>query len=376
MKLKVIVGILIVVVAFLVLAGIKATQIGKLVDTGKKFLPPPETVSSAIAREEKWPDTLPAVGSITAVQGITITTEIPGMVREIPFESGAIVAKGDLLVRFDTSTEEAQLRALEASVEWAQTNLARIESLRIENTLSQAELDQAELELKQNQANADGVRAMIAKKTIRAPFAGRLGIRQVNPGQFLDVGKPIISLHSLSTLYADTSLPQQVLSRLKTGLTVRVSTDTYPGKFFDGTLTAINPDLDPVTRTVRVQATVQNPEQLLRPGMFVRIEVVFPEEQTMLVIPSTSVLSAPYGDSVFLIEPKPATTNSAAGLAVRQQFIRVGRARGDFVSVNSGLKQGERVVSAGTFKLRNGMSVVENNDLVPKTDRKPNPSDG
>mgnify|MGYP001492383016 CR=1 FL=1 len=292
MKLKVIVGILIVVVAFLVLAGVKATQIGKLVDTGKKFLPPPETVSSAIAREEKWPDTLPAVGSITAVQGITITTEIPGMVREILFESGATVTQGDLLIRFDTSTEEAQLRALEARVEWAQTNLARIESLRIENTLSQAELDQAELELKQNQANADAVRATIAKKTIRAPFAGRLGIRQVNPGQFLDAGKPIISLHSLSTLYADTSLPQQVLSRLKPGLNVRVSTDTYPGKFFDGILTAINPDLDPVTRTVRVQATVQNPEQLLRPGMFVRIEVVFPEEQTMLVIPSTSVLSA------------------------------------------------------------------------------------
>ena len=376
MKLKVIVGILIVVVAFLVLAGVKATQIGKLVDTGKKFLPPPETVSSTIAREEKWPDTLPAVGSITAVQGITITTEIPGMVREILFESGATVTQGDLLIRFDTSTEEAQLRALEARVEWAQTNLARIESLRIENTLSQAELDQAELELKQNQANADAVRATIAKKTIRAPFAGRLGIRQVNPGQFLDAGKPIISLHSLSTLYADTSLPQQVLSRLKPGLNVRVSTDTYPGKFFDGILTAINPDLDPVTRTVRVQATVQNPEQLLRPGMFVRIEVVFPEQQTVLVIPATSILGAPYGDSVFLIEPKPATTNSPAGLAVRQQFIRVGRARGDFVNVDSGLKKGERVVSAGTFKLRNGMSVVENNDLVPKTDRKPTPSDG
>ncbi|NOS72671.1 MAG: efflux RND transporter periplasmic adaptor subunit [Verrucomicrobia bacterium] len=375
MKLKVIVGIIIVVVAFAILAGVKAAQIGKLVELGKNFQLPPETVSSAVVHEEKWRNTMPAVGSISAVEGITLSAEIAGKVTEISFESGAKVAKDDLLVRFDTVSEEAQLRALQAKVEWAQTNLARIKSLRTENTLSQAELDQAETELKQNQANADTVRAMIAKRTIRAPFAGQLGIRQVNIGQFLDIGKPIVSLQSLSPLYADTTLPQQVLAKLTTGLAVRVSADTYPGKFFDGVLTAINPDLDPVSRTVRVQATIQNTEHLLRPGMFARIEFLFPEEQTVLVVPATSILPAAYGDSVYVIEEKPASTNSPAGLVVRQKFVKLGRAKGDFVTVVSGLKSGEKVVSSGMFKLRNGMSVVENNEISPKSDKKPNPSD-
>ncbi len=256
MKKNIIISIALVVLVIAALAGIKTMQIGTLLAAGKGAGQPPETISSTVVREEKWQDMIPAVGSISAVQGVTISAEIAGTVRDIAFESGATVAKDDLLVRFDTSTEEAQLRALEARVEWAQTNLARIKSLRAENTLSQAELDQAETELKQNQANADAVRATIAKKTIRAPFAGKLGIRQVSAGQFLEVGKPIVSLQSLLPVYADTTLPQQALARLKTGLRVRVNADTYPGKIFEGILTAINPDLDPVTRNVKVQATV------------------------------------------------------------------------------------------------------------------------
>ena len=212
------------------LAGVKALQFKKLMAAGNSFAPPPECVSSAVVREEKWQGTLTAIGSITAVQGVTVTPEIAGIVSEIAFESGAVVSKGDLLVRLDTSLEEAQLRALEAQEELARLNLARERTLRSQNMVSQSELDAAEATLKQTQGNADAIRATIQKKTIRAPFAGRLGIRLVNLGQYLDTGKPIVSLQSLTPVYADFSLPQQELARLKTGMSVRVTTDTYPGR--------------------------------------------------------------------------------------------------------------------------------------------------
>ena len=372
MKKKVLISVVTVVLVLVALVGIKAMQIGTLIAFGKSFVQPPETVSTATAREDKWQDTLSAVGSINAVQGVTITAEIPGTIREIAFESGAVVNQGDVLVKLDVSSEDAQLRALEAQVELAQTNLARMKSLRADNTVSQSELDQAETSVKQFVANADNLRATIAKKVIRAPFAGRLGIRQVNTGQYLEAAKPIVSLQSLTPVYGDFSLPQQDLARIKTGLQVRVISDAYPGKTFTGTLTAINPDLDPITRSVKLQATFDNNEQLLRPGMFARMEIVFPEVKPVFAIPAMAVLSVSYGDSVYVVEP---STNAAGGLVVRQQFIRVDRARGDFVSVTSGLKPGENVVSSGMFKLRNNMAVVVNNDIAPKSDKKPNPSD-
>ena len=372
---KILLAVTIVILVLGGLAGVKALQIKKLIDSGKDYAPPPESVSSAVVREDKWQGTLTAIGSIAAVQGVTVTPEIPGLIREINFESGAVVAKGDVLVRLNTSLEEAQLRALEAQEELAKLNLNRERTLRDQKMVSQAELDAAESTLKQTQGNADAVRATIQKKTIRAPFAGRLGIRLVNLGQYLDIGKPIVSLQSLTPVYADFSLPQQELARLKTGMIVRVTTDTYPGRKFDGKLTAINPDLDQSTRSVGLQATFANPDQLLRPGMFARAEVLLPEEQALLVIPATSVLSAPYGDSVYVIESKPGKDQAKSQLVVRQQFIRTGEARGDFVSVQSGLKLGERIASAGIFKLRNGMSVIESNELAPKSELAPRPSD-
>jgi len=374
MKGKIIIAVVIVLGVVGGLAGVKTLQIQKMIAGGKAFAPPPESVSTAVAREEKWQVSLTAIGSITAVQGVTVTPDIPGTVREIAFESGAVVAKGDLLVRLDTSSEEAQLRAIEAQVELDQLNLARARTLRTDSMVSQSELDNAEAALKQNQANADTIRATIAKKTIRAPFAGRLGIRLANLGQYLDTGKPIVSLQSLSPTYADFSLPQQELARVNTGMKVRVTTDAYPDKQFEGRLSAINPDLDQSTRSVRLQATFENADQLLRPGMFVRVEVLLPEEQNALVIPATSVLSAPYGDSVYVIEEKAGEDGKPA-LTVRQQFIRTGRARGDSLAVESGLKPGERIVSSGVFKLRNGMAVVENNNLTPKNDQAPRPAD-
>lgn len=371
MSRKIVVAIAIVLSVLASLAGVRIFQIRKLVAAAQSFAPPPETVSSFVLREEKWQATITAIGSITAVQGVTVTPDIPGTVREIAFESGALVSKGDLLVRLDTSSEEAQLRAVEAQTALARLNVDRARDLRAKNFISQSQLDDAETALKQSLANADVVRATIAKKTIRAPFAGRLGIRLVNLGQYLETGKPIVSLQSLDAVYAEFAVPQQELARLHTGMRVRLTTDAYAGRQFEGTLTTINPGLDQSTRSIGLQATFDNPEQLLRPGMFARVEVLLPEEQTVLVIPATAVLSAPYGDSVYVIESKPAKEQGRTESVVRQQFIRSGPARGDFLSVESGLKPGERIVSSGAFKLRNGMSVMENNELVPKADQAP-----
>jgi membrane fusion protein (multidrug efflux system) len=283
------------------------------------------------------------------------------------------VSKNDLLVRLDTSSEEAQLRALESQVELAALNVERSRKLRAGNTISQSELDTDEAALKQNQANADNIRATIAKKTIRAPFAGRLGIRQVNLGQYLDSGKPIVSLQSLSPVYANFSLPQQDLASLKTGLPVRLTTDGYPGRDFTGTLTAINPDLDESTRSITLQATLDNADQALRPGMFARVSVLLPEKKDVLAVPLTAVLSEPFGDTVYVVEP---STNAEGGLVVRSQVVQTGPARGDFITVTAGLKAGDKIVSAGLFRLRNHESVVEDNSLTPKTSQTPQPNNG
>jgi membrane fusion protein (multidrug efflux system) len=370
---KLIVGIIIVVVVAGALAAVKTMQIRSMIAFGASFAPPPETISSAVAREEKWQDSLTAVGSVSAAQGVMVSPEIAGTVTEINFESGATVNQGDLLVKLDASSEEAQLRAAEAQVELARLNAERTQRLSADKTVSQSELDSAEATLKQDQANADAIRTTIDKKTIRAPFTGRLGIRLVNLGEQLDVGKGIVSLQSPSPVFVDFSLPQQNLSLLETGLVVEVTCDAYPGHKFAGTLTAINPDLDATTRSVSLRATFVNADQLLRPGLFVRTAVILPQAQPVLTVPATAVLSAPYGDAVYVIEPQVA--NGVTNLVVQQKFIRTGRTHGDFVSVESGLKAGDRVATAGLFKLRNGVSVQENNAGAdsPQPSLSPNP---
>lgn len=371
MKRKILIGSLIVVAVGGGLAAVKALQIKTLIGAAALFAPPPETISSAVAHTEQWPETIPAVGSVSAAQGVMVAPEVSGTVREIAFESGAMVRPGDLLIKLDTSSEDAQLRAAEAQVELAQLNADRTRKLREDKTLSQAEADAVEATLKQAQANADAFRAIIAKKNIRAPFAGRLGIRQVNLGEQLTAGQSIVSLQSLSPMFVDFSLPQQELSRIQTGLTVRANCDSYTNKIFTGELAAINPDLDNITRSVRVRAKFENTDELLRAGMFVRVEIELPGVQPALVIPATAVLSAPYGDSVFVITPEVKT--GATNLVVQQKFIRTSRSHGDFVGVETGLKAGDRVVTAGVFKLRNGMSVQENNDVAPATSETPTP---
>lgn len=373
MKTKITIAIVLVLLVVGGLGAVKGLQIRTLIASAKTMSAPPETVSTYVAREEKWQDTLSAIGTVSAVQGVTITPEIPGLVREIAFEPGAVVAKGDVLVRLDVALEQAQLRAVEAQLELAKINQEREGNLLKEKLIAQSEFDTAEATMKQYQANADSIRTTIEKKSIRAPFAGRLGVRLINVGQNLEAGKPIVSLQSLTPVFGDFSLPQQELARLKTGMKVRLTTDTYPGRQFEGSLTTINPDLDSSTRSVGLQATFENAELLLRPGMFARMEVLLPQEQQVLAVPLTSVLSAPYGDSVYVVESK--SESGPPKLSVRQQIVRTGRVRGDYVAVEAGLKPGEKVVSSGVFKLRNGMAVLENNGLTPKTSTNPTPAD-
>lgn len=372
---KIVLAVVIVLLIGGALVGIKALQIKTLMKAGAAYVPPPESVASATVRADQWQQSLTAIGSVVAVQGVTISPELAGTVREIAFESGATVAKGDLLVKLDTSIEEAQLKAIEAQLELARINLGREQKLREQNMVSQSELDAAEATMKQNKADADAIRATIEKKTIRAPFPGQLGIRQANLGQYLDAGKPIVWLQTVTPVYADFSLPQQELSELTNGMAVRLQIDAYPGRSFQGTLTALNPGLDQTTRSISLRATFDNPNQLLHPGMFARVEVLLPEHKDVLVIPATSVLRAPSGDSVYVIEEQTDKATGKSSEKVRQQLVRLGIERGDYVSVESGLKSGDRIVSSGQFKLRTGMSVVEKNDVVPKTAEAPRPSD-
>lgn len=357
------------------LAGLKVLQFQTMFAQGANFTPPPETVTTAEVTRDTWQPTLTAVGSIAPVQGVMLSAEVAGTVKQIAFESGANVRAGELLVELDSGVEQAQLRSAVASAELARANLVRARDLRGKNMVSQADLDSANAQAKQADAQIDNIRAVIEKKTIRAPFAGRAGIRQVNLGQFLDTGASIVTLQSLDPVYVNFSLPQQRLAQLKTGLTVRVTTDAFPDRDFEGKLTAINPEVETVTRTVRMQATLANSSGLLRPGMYVDVAAVLPTTEQVLMIPATAVLYAPYGDSVFVVEDKKDEKTGAVDKVLNQQFVRLGKTRGDFVVVDSGLSAGQTIVTTGLFKLRNGMAVVVDNKLAPDFQINPKPTD-
>jgi len=366
-----IVGLFVLIV---VLGGIKGLQISRMAADGKQFVPPPETVTTVKVHKESWESLLTSVGSLEAVQGVMVTAELTGKVVHIAFEPGATVRAGDLLVQQDISSETAQLRASEAAVALAKTTLERTRKLLAEKTVSQSQYDTADAQFKQAVAQFDTIRAAIAKKTIRAPFNGRLGIRLINLGQILNEGEAIVSLQSLDPIFVNFSLPQQQLAQVQTGLTVRVTTDVLPGQMIEGKITAINPAVDTATRNLRVQATVANSKEHLRPGMFVNVAVVLPAQDKVLPIPATAVLYAPYGDSVFVVEEKR-EQNSPPGKIVRQQFVRLGKKRGDFIAVSSGLNEGETIISTGVFKLRNGQAVVVDNTLAPEFKLMPKAND-
>ena len=363
---------LIVVVGLLV--GVKAGQIVTMVRAAEKMAPPPMAVSSATAQTAEWTPTRGAVATLVAVRGVTLGAELPGMVREITFDSGAFVRKGQALVRLDTTTEEAQLEASRAEAELAKANVERARMLRRNDSMSQADLDSAEARARGAAAAVATLQATIAKKTIRAPFDGRISIRQVELGQVVAPGTPIGSLQSVSPIHADFWLPQQSLADLKAGQRVSLRTDPYPDARWDGEITTVNPEVDPSTRNVRVRATFPNADGKLRPGMFASVEVLSGSTRQVLIIPATAVQFAPYGDSVYALEEKKQPNGKATTVA-QQKFVRLGERRGDFVAVVSGLSPGERIVGSGGFKLRNGAPVAVNDKLSPGAELAPRPAD-
>ncbi len=369
---------IVLVIVFLIvltgiLTGIKSLQIRRMIATGEKAEPPPETVTTAVAHSESWGSQLTAVGSLVAVQGVTVSAEVNGKVAHLAFESGSMVQAGAVLLKQDTDSETAQLRGAEASWALAKLNFERYANLLSLNLISRLDYDNAEAQFKQTVSQGDYLRAIIGKKNIRAPFSGRLGIRLVNLGQMLREGDPIVSLQSLDPVYVNFLLPQQQLGQIQTGLAVRVTSDAIAGQVIEGKITAVNAVVDAATRNIQVQGTVANPKKLLFPGMFVNVAIVLPARENVLVIPTPAVLYAAYSDSAFIVEENKSEKDGRPVKIVRQQFIKLGEKRGDFVSVVFGLKEGDTIVSTGVFKLRNGQTVTVDNALSPDFKLSPQP---
>ena len=340
-----------------------------------KFQMPPTAVTSMKVETQTWQPTLNAVGTVQAVNGVTVSTDLPGIVEKIAFESGQQIKQGDLLVKLDTKQEDAQLESGKARWQLAKSNLDRQQGLLAKRVSSQSDYDAAAAEYKQAEASVAETKATIERKTIRAPFTGTLGIREVNLGQYLKSGDAVVPLQSLNPIYVNFSLPQQRLSDLAVGLEVIVRADGLPGQEFHGKVTSINSVIDQATRNVQVQATLDNPGEKLRPGMFVTADVVLPAKDKVIAVPSTAVNYAPYGDSIFVIEKMKDPQDGHEYEGVRLQEIVLGPARGDLVSVVSGLKPGDDIVTAGGFKLMPKAAVERNNTIQPANAPAPTPAD-
>jgi membrane fusion protein (multidrug efflux system) len=341
---------------------------------GMKFKMPPIAVTSMTVEEQSWQPTLDAVGTVQSVNGVTVSTDLPGIVEQITFESGHPVHRGDLLVKLDTRQEDAQLKSGEARWQLAKANLDRQKELLSKRVSAQSDYDAAVAEYTQSEAAVAETKATIERKMIRAPFDGMLGIRQVNLGQYLKSGDPVVPLESLNPIYVNFSLPQQRLADLSVGREVAVQADGLPGETFHGKISSVNAVIDEATRNVMVQATLSNDDQKLRPGMFVNVSVVMPTEKRVLAVPATAINYAPYGDSVYVIEKMKAEDGHAYD-GVRQQIITLGPSRGDLISVVSGLKAGDEIVTSGGFKLMPNAEVERNNAVQPSNNPAPKPAD-
>jgi membrane fusion protein (multidrug efflux system) len=338
------------------------------------FQPPPEAVTTVIAQQQQWPSSMNIIGTIEAVQGVTVSADLPGVVSKINFESGQFVHQGDVLVELDTREERSSLAALEAERDLAHVNFNRYQQLVNEGVISRVEFDQAQAQQKETAAKVAETKATIERKTIRAPFSGVLGIRKVNLGQYLPAGNPVVPLQKLNPVYVDFGVPQQTSGQVRVGRAIRVTSDQTGSKTFNGPITALDSVVDASTRNIQVQALLPNPANQLRPGMFVNVEVAVGASQPVITLPASAINYAPYGDSVFIVtdlkDPKGQTYRG-----VRQQFVKVQGGRGDQVAVISGVNPGDEVVSSGVFKLRNGAAVQINNKVQPENNPAPKPED-
>ena len=366
--------LLVVVGAVFALGTVKVRQIQVATAQAMSFQPPPEAVTTVVARQEQWPTTLTAIGTVRAERGVTLSADLPGVIEEIAFDSGRAVREGQVLVRLDTRQERAQLAAAEAQRELARVNFERGRGLVAQGIVAQAELDRLSAEHKQAEARVGEIRATIERKQIRAPFSGVLGIRQVDLGQYLNPGQAVVPLQALQPIYVNFAVPQQEAARLRSGAEVRVTSEGISGRGPVGKITAVNSIVDEATRNVQVQATLANADGKLRPGMFVEAEVLLGSTASVVTLPASAINYAPYGDSVFVVtDIKGANGQSYRG--AHQQFVKLGGARGDQVAVISGLEPGAEVVSSGVFKLRNGAALRVNNEILPANDPAPKPED-
>jgi membrane fusion protein (multidrug efflux system) len=353
---------------------VKFNQIQTAMAEGAAYQPPPEAVTTIVANVETWPATLNAVGTVAPVQGVMVSADLPGTIERINFDSGRAVRAGEVLVELNTRQERAQLQAMEADRELAKLNFDRMEGLLKEQVISKAEYDRALSAHKQAEARVGEIRAAIERKTIRAPFSGILGIRQVNLGQYLRDGDPVVELQSLSPIYVNFDVPQQHVALLRVGRTVRITTGQAGGPTVTGRVTAINSVVNEATRNVQVQATLANADGTLRPGMFAQTELVTGDSQPLITLPASAISYAPFGDSVFIVTEMK-SPNGQPYKGVRQQFVKLGTTRGDQVAVLSGVNAGEEVVTSGVFKLRTGVAVLVNNAVQPGNNPAARPED-
>jgi membrane fusion protein (multidrug efflux system) len=338
------------------------------------FTPPPTAVTTIVAKQEQWPSSLKAVGTTVSVQGVTVSADLPGIVERINFESGRQARVGEVLVELDTKQEKAQLAAAEAQRDLAVLNYDRTKAMVDQGAVTRADFDRAAAEKSSTEAKVGEIRATIARKTIRAPFTGALGLRQVNLGQYLSAGNPVVPLQSLDPIYVNFGVPQEVAFQVKVGQKVQVTSSDAAGLTFEARVTAIDSIVDESTRNIRVQATLSNPKGKLRPGMFVDAELRTGNAQSAISLPASAISYAPYGNSVFIVsEMKDPTGKTYRG--VRQQFVKVERSRGDQVAIVSGINPGDEVVTSGTFKLRNGAPVNVENKVQPHNSPAPKPED-
>jgi membrane fusion protein, multidrug efflux system len=371
---RMLVMLAVVIVVLGTLGLVKFRQVQSAIQASAGFQPPPEAVTSIVAKQEQWPSTMSVIGTMEAVHGVTVSADLPGTVERITFESGQTVHAGDVLVELDTKQERAQLASLEAQRDLAKANFARNQQLVNEGVISRMDYDTSTAQQKQTEANVGEIKATIERKTIRAPFTGIVGIRKVNLGQYLAAGNPVVPLQSLNPIYVDFGVPQQDIGQVRVGSNVQVTSEDVAGRVYSGRVTALDSLVDQATRNIQVQATLPNPDGKLRPGMFVQVDLKFGANRQVITLPASAISYAPYGDSVFIItDLKDPKGNTYRG--VRQQFVKVQGSRGDQVAVVSGVKPGDEVVTSGVFKLRNGAAVKVNNKVQPGNNPAPNPED-
>jgi membrane fusion protein (multidrug efflux system) len=371
---RMILMLMLMVSAIAALGFIKLKQVQAMAQQFAAMQPPPEAVTTIVAARESWPAALTAIGTLAAVQGVTVSADLPGIVARIAFDSGRTVRKDEVLVQLDTRQEEAQLAGAEAQLQLARLNFERMQGLVAQDAVSRAEFDAAAAAQTQAEARLREIRATIERKTIRAPFTGVLGIRQVNLGQFLTGGDPVVPLQSLDPIYVNFGVPQQQAGQIRLGRTVRITLGELEGEVFTGRVSAVDSVVDEATRNVQVQATLANRAGRLKPGMFAQAQVLLGQSQQVVPLPASAINYAPYGDSVFVVTDMQ-DEQGRTYRGVRQQVVTLGPARGDQIAVLSGIQPGDEIVTSGVFKLRSGAAVQINNTVQPANSSAPKPED-